>query len=156
MIAAEARAFWSFQPIQDPPPPSVKNTSWPRGAVDSSILAGLEERGLRPGFAPTIIATCVSSRRPAFYFPGRGSSEADPRGSAALLSKNSSAGSAEASGAAVTSADPIRSARVRLMERILWAGRFGAISALGRVADRAGFGSKLDAILTSGKSLNLF
>ena len=46
--SAEARAFWSFQPVRDIPVPAVKNGAWPKNAVDSFILAKLEEKGLSP------------------------------------------------------------------------------------------------------------
>ncbi len=44
----KGRKFWSFQPPRKVAPPAVKNTSWPRGAVDRFLLAGLEARGLAP------------------------------------------------------------------------------------------------------------
>ncbi len=44
----KARAFWSFQPVKDPPPPSVQNASWARTDIDRFVLAGLESRGLKP------------------------------------------------------------------------------------------------------------
>src|SRR6266567_6499337 len=40
---AEARKFWSFQPVKDPAPPAVKQ---PASPVDRFILAKLEEKGL--------------------------------------------------------------------------------------------------------------
>ncbi|MDQ3652647.1 MAG: DUF1553 domain-containing protein [Acidobacteriota bacterium] len=43
-----ARAFWSLQPIKDPPAPSVKDTRWAKSAIDRFILAGLEKKNLRP------------------------------------------------------------------------------------------------------------
>jgi Protein of unknown function (DUF1553)/Protein of unknown function (DUF1549)/Planctomycete cytochrome C len=47
-ITAEDRAFWSFQPIADPPPPSVNNASWPQTTIDAFILASLEKASLAP------------------------------------------------------------------------------------------------------------
>jgi hypothetical protein len=47
-ITPQDRAFWSFQPIADPPVPSVRNTAWPRTAIDHFILARLEANQLRP------------------------------------------------------------------------------------------------------------
>ena len=46
----EQKAFWSFQPIRDPVPPSVKDMAWPaEGALlDHFILAKLEAAGLEP------------------------------------------------------------------------------------------------------------
>jgi hypothetical protein len=45
----EARKFWSFRPVQDPPLPAVKDLGWPANAIDRFVLAKLEEKGLRPG-----------------------------------------------------------------------------------------------------------
>ncbi|MEQ9067266.1 MAG: c-type cytochrome domain-containing protein, partial [Gimesia chilikensis] len=39
---------WSFQPIQNPPRPAVKNTSWPQNDIDYFILARLEAEQLSP------------------------------------------------------------------------------------------------------------
>jgi len=39
---------WAYQPVKKYAPPSVKNTSWPRGDIDRFILATLEQRGLPP------------------------------------------------------------------------------------------------------------
>jgi hypothetical protein len=47
-ITPEDRAFWSFQPISDPPAPRVNNASWPQSTIDAFILASLEEAGLAP------------------------------------------------------------------------------------------------------------
>jgi mono/diheme cytochrome c family protein len=47
-ITAEERAFWSFQPVADPPPPAVKDEKWAKGPIDRFILAKLEEKGLHP------------------------------------------------------------------------------------------------------------
>ncbi len=44
----EGRKHWSFQPLADPPLPSVKDTAWPQSPIDFFILAALEEKGLRP------------------------------------------------------------------------------------------------------------
>ena len=43
-----AREFWSFQPLQQTPPPSVVDTTWPHSDIDRFILARLELNGLRP------------------------------------------------------------------------------------------------------------
>ncbi len=45
---AAGRQFWAFQPPQRVPPPSVRETTWPRTTVDRWILAGLEREGLTP------------------------------------------------------------------------------------------------------------
>src|SRR5688572_16362900 len=34
VITPEQRAFWSFQPVRQPPQPTVKNKSWPKSAID--------------------------------------------------------------------------------------------------------------------------
>ncbi len=47
-ITAEDRNFWAFRPVQNPPIPSVKDQSWPQGAIDRFILNQLENKGLRP------------------------------------------------------------------------------------------------------------
>ena len=44
----EARKFWSFQPVADPPVPIVKRKGWVRSPVDAFILAKLESAGLEP------------------------------------------------------------------------------------------------------------
>ncbi len=48
VIRPEQRAFWSFQPIHDPAPPAVKDTAWPKTAIDRFILARLEKEGMTP------------------------------------------------------------------------------------------------------------
>jgi hypothetical protein len=45
---SEARKFWSFQPLRNPPLPPVKNLAWVRSPLDRFILAKLEEKSLRP------------------------------------------------------------------------------------------------------------
>jgi hypothetical protein len=67
VITAEERAFWSFRPIQDPPPPAVADASWPRSSLDRFILAGLEAKGLRP-VAPADKRTLI--RRATFDLTG--------------------------------------------------------------------------------------
>jgi hypothetical protein len=47
----EGRKFWSFQPVHDPPVPSVRDAAWVQTGVDPFILARLEAAGARP--APT-------------------------------------------------------------------------------------------------------
>ena len=44
----EARKFWSFQPVKDPTPPTIKNRVWVRTPIDRFILAALEKKGLKP------------------------------------------------------------------------------------------------------------
>ncbi|MBL9144293.1 MAG: DUF1549 domain-containing protein [Verrucomicrobiaceae bacterium] len=45
---AEGRKFWSYQPVGNYEPPSVKDTSWPQTDVDRFILAKQEAEGLSP------------------------------------------------------------------------------------------------------------
>ncbi len=40
--------WWSFQPVQKPAVPKVKNTAWSEHPIDRFLLAKMEERGLRP------------------------------------------------------------------------------------------------------------
>ncbi len=47
-ITDEERQFWSFQPVKNPPVPSVQNSGWPGSPVDGFILASLEAQGLTP------------------------------------------------------------------------------------------------------------
>ncbi len=48
VIAAEARQFWSFQPLKRVDPPAVKNEAWVRTPIDRFILARLEAAGIEP------------------------------------------------------------------------------------------------------------
>ncbi len=44
---------WSFQPVENPPVPAVKNAAWPKSEVDRFLLAEIEKAGLKPtGDAP--------------------------------------------------------------------------------------------------------
>jgi Protein of unknown function (DUF1549)/Protein of unknown function (DUF1553)/Planctomycete cytochrome C len=47
-ITPEQRAFWSFQPLQDPAIPAVKEKSWAKTNIDHFVLAKLEAKGMRP------------------------------------------------------------------------------------------------------------
>ena len=42
------RDHWAYQPPVDAPPPSVRDGSWPAGAIDRFLLGRLEAAGLRP------------------------------------------------------------------------------------------------------------
>lgn len=42
------RKHWSFQPVQKPAVPTVKNSAWIRSPVDNFVLARLEAAGLAP------------------------------------------------------------------------------------------------------------
>jgi len=44
----DPRDHWAFDPIRKPEPPPVETRSWPRGAIDQFILAGLEKKSLPP------------------------------------------------------------------------------------------------------------
>lgn len=44
----EARTFWSFQPVRNPPVPQVNHKAWLSSPVDRFILAKLESKGLKP------------------------------------------------------------------------------------------------------------
>jgi Protein of unknown function (DUF1553)/Protein of unknown function (DUF1549)/Planctomycete cytochrome C len=44
----QQRSFWAFQPVDDPPPPAVKDTARVRSPVDAFVLAKVEEQGLTP------------------------------------------------------------------------------------------------------------
>tara|TARA_R110001592_G_scaffold75799_1_gene229299 strand:- start:31984 stop:35376 length:3393 start_codon:yes stop_codon:yes gene_type:complete len=51
---------WSFQPIQDPVIPRVKNNNWPQNDIDYFILSRLEQAGLQP--APTANSAVLLKR----------------------------------------------------------------------------------------------
>lgn len=44
-FTAEQKAYWAFQPIADPAPPTVSDDSWVRNDIDRFILAKLEAEG---------------------------------------------------------------------------------------------------------------
>ncbi len=44
----KGKTHWAFQPVSNPPPPTVNNTSWPRDELDQFILAGIETANLQP------------------------------------------------------------------------------------------------------------
>ena len=39
---------WCWRPVEDPVPPPVKNTDWPKSPIDQFILSRIESAGLRP------------------------------------------------------------------------------------------------------------
>ena len=47
-IKPEQRKFWSFQPLEKPAVPEVKDSAWAKTAIDRFILAKLEEKNLKP------------------------------------------------------------------------------------------------------------
>jgi hypothetical protein len=44
----EARQFWSFLPVREPPLPEVRDSGWPLSPVDHFMLARMEQAGVRP------------------------------------------------------------------------------------------------------------
>jgi len=42
------KEHWAFQPISNPQPPAVRDSSWAKTPVDQFILQGLESNGLQP------------------------------------------------------------------------------------------------------------
>ncbi len=44
----KGRQFWSFRPVANQPPPTVKDSAWPRTPIDRFILAKLEATQLKP------------------------------------------------------------------------------------------------------------
>src|SRR5262249_50567294 len=47
-ITAEDRAWWAFQPVDQPPVPTVKDDGWCRNEIDRFILRKLHAEGLKP------------------------------------------------------------------------------------------------------------
>src|ERR1700681_3419357 len=47
-IKPEQRKFWSFQPLQKPALPAVKDAAWAKTPIDRFILTKLEENNLKP------------------------------------------------------------------------------------------------------------
>jgi mono/diheme cytochrome c family protein len=47
-ITPEMRRFWSFQPLQLPAIPAVKQAAWAKTDIDHFVLAKLEQKGLTP------------------------------------------------------------------------------------------------------------
>lgn len=45
---ADYKMHWAFVAPERPPLPAIKNTAWPRNAIDHFILARLEQEGLTP------------------------------------------------------------------------------------------------------------
>ncbi|MBI1355440.1 MAG: DUF1553 domain-containing protein [Acidobacteria bacterium] len=48
VISPQQRGFWSYQPVDRPAPPAVRNAAWARTGVDRFVLARLEEAGVEP------------------------------------------------------------------------------------------------------------
>lgn len=51
MSLEEGRRFWSFQPVNDPAVPKVRNANWPRTGIDHFILARMEQADVTPASA---------------------------------------------------------------------------------------------------------
>ncbi|MBA4147108.1 MAG: DUF1553 domain-containing protein [Verrucomicrobia bacterium] len=62
-----AKEHWAFQPVRNPPLPTVKTRKWARTPVDQFILAKLEENGLHPS-SPAEKRTLI--RRATFDLTG--------------------------------------------------------------------------------------
>jgi hypothetical protein len=60
IVARSPREHWSFQPVRRPEVPQVHDSSWPRNAIDSFLLAELESQGKKP---PEQAAPAVLLRR---------------------------------------------------------------------------------------------
>lgn len=48
VIRPEQRNFWSFVPLTDPAPPTLKDAKWPKTSIDRFVLAKLQEKGIKP------------------------------------------------------------------------------------------------------------
>ena len=48
MSLEDGRQFWSFVPVSEPAIPTVQNKAWPRNAIDSFLLARMEQVGIKP------------------------------------------------------------------------------------------------------------
>ena len=66
-FTAEQQQYWAFQPLSNPPPPAVKNTSRTQSPIDRFVRAKLEEHGLDPA-PPTDKATLL--RRASYDLTG--------------------------------------------------------------------------------------
>jgi len=47
-VLQRRKTRWCFQPVQNPPPPAVKDAAWPKNPVDQFLLAKMESENLRP------------------------------------------------------------------------------------------------------------
>src|SRR5688572_17260126 len=48
LIKESDRQHWSFQPLEKPQRPAVRDATWTRNPIDSFVLAALEVRGWKP------------------------------------------------------------------------------------------------------------
>jgi cytochrome c553 len=42
------REHWAWHPLRDPKPPRIADAAWPRNAIDSFLLARMNEKGIKP------------------------------------------------------------------------------------------------------------
>lgn len=49
VLRPDQKAFWSFQPVRKPAPPTADRPEWNRNPADQFIYAKLKEKGLTPG-----------------------------------------------------------------------------------------------------------
>jgi hypothetical protein len=59
---ADAKTWWSFQPIKKPAVPEVKDATWPQNPIDNFVLAKLEANNLKPSpdATPAVLARRLS------------------------------------------------------------------------------------------------
>ncbi|HVK10561.1 MAG TPA: c-type cytochrome domain-containing protein, partial [Gemmataceae bacterium] len=50
-LAKRKAEHWAWKPVGKPAVPAVRDATWPLGAVDRFVLAGLDGKGLRPAAA---------------------------------------------------------------------------------------------------------
>ena len=62
-FSAEQRAYWVFQPVEHPKPPSISDPAWIRTPVDAFVLAKLSQERL----VPSPQASRVTLIRRAFF-----------------------------------------------------------------------------------------
>jgi hypothetical protein len=72
--ADAARSHWAYQPVKDPPVPTVKNRSQVRNSIDAFLLAKLEPKGLK--LSPEADRRTLA-RRAAFDLTGLPPSEGE-------------------------------------------------------------------------------
>jgi hypothetical protein len=53
VITPAQKAFWSLQPLRNPPAPAVKDAKWTHSEIDRFVLAHLEKQGMHPVHAAT-------------------------------------------------------------------------------------------------------
>jgi len=48
IVTDKDRDYWAYRALEDPAPPTVKDTAWVKNPIDAFVLAKLEEKGLTP------------------------------------------------------------------------------------------------------------